>query len=110
MFRKILIAGVALTSMFLTTGVMAVSDAAKIGANAGAMSYCRDKFADGDTRAKYDLLKLKTYGVFDELDSDDKAKALVMKKAAEDGDYLGDPLTRDRCDSLRKMLYLKYKD
>ena len=110
MFKKILAASFAVTFMFLATGAMAVSDAAKIGANAGAMSYCKDKFASGDDKSKYDLLKIKTFGVYDDLDSDSKAKALLMKKAAEDGDYLGDPLTRDRCDSLRKMLYLKYKD
>ena len=108
MFKQILIASVALTPMFFTTGVMAISDATKVGANAGAMSYCREKFADGDTEAKYDLLKLKTLGEFDDLDGSDKTKALVMKKAAEDGEYLGDPLSRGRCDSLRKMLYLKY--
>ena len=100
MFRKVLIASVAFTPMFFATGVMAVSDAAKIGANAGAMSYCRGKFADGETKAKFDLLKLKTLGEFDGLDGGKKAKTLV---------YLGDPLTRDRCDSLRKMLYLKYR-
>ncbi len=88
----------------------ALSDAAEIGANAGAMSYCRDKFADKDTKSKYKLLKLKTYGVYDDLDGDERAKALILKNKAEDGDYLGKPLSKDRCDSLRKMLYLKYKD
>ena len=74
------------------------------------MSYCKDKFASGDTKAQYDLLKIKTLGVFNDLDGDDKVKALLMKKAADDGDYLGDPLNKGLCDRLRKMLYLKYKD
>ncbi len=90
--------------------VEALSDAAEIGANAGAMSYCRDKFADKNTKSKYKLLKLKTYEVYDDLDGDEKAKALILKNKAEDGDYLGKPLSKDRCDSLRKMLYLKYDD
>lgn len=88
----------------------ALSDAAEVGANAGAMSYCKDKFADKDTKSKYKLLKLKTYEAYDDLDSGDRAKALILKDKAEDGEYLGKPLTEDRCDSLRKMLYLKYND
>jgi hypothetical protein len=110
MIKKILLTSAALCSMCLAGSVMAVSDAAKIGANAGAMGYCKDKYGAGSDKSKYNLLKIKTLGVYDELDGDDKARALAMKKAAEDGDYLGDPLTKDRCDSLRKMLYLKYAD
>lgn len=85
-----------------------ISDAAKIGANAGAMEYCEKRIARGDDKSKYKLLTISTFKEFDDLDSSDKAKALVYKKAAEDGDYLGDPLDEDRCDSLRKMLFLKY--
>ncbi len=86
-----------------------VSEAAKIGANAGAMDYCEKRVAKGDDKSKYKLLSISTYKEFDDLDSLYKAKALVYKKAAEDGDYLGDPLDRDRCESLRKMLFLKYR-
>ena len=85
-----------------------ISDAAKIGANAGAMEYCEKRIAKGDDKSKYKLLSVSTFKEFDGLDSSDRAKALVYKKAAEDGEYLGDPLDRDRCDSLRKMLFLKY--
>jgi len=85
-----------------------ISDAAKIGANAGAMDYCEKRIARGDDKSKYKLLSISTYKEFDDLDSSDKTKALVYKKAAEDGDYLGDPLDEGRCDSLRKMLFLKY--
>jgi hypothetical protein len=86
-----------------------ISDVAKIGANAGAMDYCENRIAKGSDKSKYKLLSISTYKEFDDLDSSDKLKALVYKKAAEDGDYLGDPLDEDRCDSLRKMLFIKYK-
>lgn len=82
------------------------SDAAKIGANAGAMNYCKDNIASEDDKGKYNLLAIKTLKEYGDLESDDKLKALVFRKAAEDGDYLGDPLTEDRCDSLRKLLFL----
>ena len=107
--KKILVMSVVIGAAFLTGSVWAVSEAAKIGANAGAMSYCKDKF-EASERGKYNLLGIRTLEVFSDLDGDDKAKAMVMKRAAEDGEYLGDPLTERRCDSLRKMLYLKYKD
>lgn len=86
----------------------AITDASKIGANAGAMSYCYDHIASSKDKSKYRLLKLKTLEEYQDLDSGDRARALVMKKAAEDGDYLGDPLDKSRCNSLRKMLFVKY--
>lgn len=98
------IAGLALNS----ANADIVSDAAKLGANTGAMKYCRDKIASDDDRGKYNLLVLKTTEEYGDLDSDEKLKALVFRRAAEDGDYLGDPLTEDRCDSIRKILFLKY--
>ncbi len=85
------------------------TEAAKIGANAGAMKYCRDNVASGEDRSRYKLLALKSAKEFDTLSGDDKVKALVYRKAAEDGEYLGDPLTEARCDSIRKLLFVKYK-
>ena len=85
------------------------SEAAKIGANAGAMQYCRDKVASKDDRGKYNLLAIQSAKEYDDLDSGDRLKALVYRKAAEDGDYLGDPLTEKRCDSIRKLLFVKYQ-
>lgn len=110
MLRKTLPPLVASTALVGSLLAHALSDAAEIGANAGAMTYCRDKFADKGTKSKYKLLKLRTWEAYDELDDGDRAKALILKDKAEDGDYLGKPLTEDRCDSLRKMLYLKYND
>ena len=109
MNKTILICSLTVAMMFLANSAIAVSDAAKVGANAGAMIFCGDKFSGNDA-SKYKLLKLRTFEAYDNLDSGDKVKALAMKKAAEDGDYLGDPLTESRCDSLRKMLFIKYKD
>ncbi|GAB1623212.1 hypothetical protein AAOGI_32620 [Agarivorans albus] len=86
----------------------AISDAGAVGANAGAMIHCYNNFSDGETKSKYKLLKLSTYDEYKKLDSHDRTKALITKKAAEDGEYLGDPLDQERCNSLRKTLYLKY--
>ena len=103
-------------SVILGTGLLSspiqadvLSEAAKIGANAGAMEYCEKRISNKDDKSKYKLLSVSTYKEFDKLGSSDKAKALVYKKAAEDRDYLGDPLDEGRCDSLRKMLFIKYK-
>lgn len=85
------------------------SEAAKIGANADAMKYCRDKVASRDDRGNYNLLAIQSAKEYDDLDSDDRLKALVYRKAAEGGDYLGDPLTEERCDSIRKLLFIKYQ-
>ncbi len=109
--RTISLVATLITSVFGASVANAdlVSEAAKIGANAGAMDYCEKRVAAEDDKSKYKLLSISTYKEFEDLDSSDKAKALIYKKAAEDGDYLGDPLDKGRCDSLRKMLFLKYK-
>ncbi len=86
-----------------------VSDASKLGANAGAMEYCRDNFMTDDDNGRYNLLVAATTKDFGNLaDGDDKAKALLMRKAAEDGDYLGSPLDAGRCESIRKLLLTQY--
>ena len=107
--RKLQVMTIALmTPMMLSLAAAEVfSEAAKIGANAGAMKYCRDRVASKGDRSKYKLLAIKTAKIYDDLDSDEKVKALVYRKAAEDGDYLGDRLTESRCDSLRKILFVK---
>ena len=85
------------------------SDAAKLGTNVGAMQYCADCCADDDDKKKYKLLRFKTLKEYGDLKSDEKAKALILRKKAEDeGEYLGKKLDKDRCDSIRKMLQLKY--
>jgi hypothetical protein len=90
-------------------GADVFSDAAELGANTGAMAFCGDRFADDDDDGRYKILRLKLLKEYDALPDDQKAKALVLKKAAEDdGEYLGKRLDKDRCTSLRKMLYLKY--
>ena len=101
------LAAMALFSVNVNADVF--SDAAELGANTGAMAYCGDKFADKDDDGKYKVLELKLLKEFGDLPDDQKAKALILKKAAEDdGDYLGKRLDEGRCASLRKMLYLKY--
>ena len=85
-----------------------ISDEAKLGANAGAMSYCRDNFMTENDDGRYNILAVKTLKEFDRLSGRKKVKALVYKKAAEDGDYLGEKLDQERCQDLRQLLYIQY--
>ncbi|KPL95749.1 hypothetical protein [Vibrio splendidus] len=103
-----LIKTLAFSMIVLTSNAYAITDASKIGANSGAMNYCYDNFSDPSQNSKYKILKLKTYEKYRDLLSDERARALLMKRAAEGGDYLGDPLDKSRCNSLRKVLYIKY--
>jgi hypothetical protein len=81
------------------------SDAAKLGANAGAMEYCKN--IDSGDSSKYNLLKIRTLKEYDRLDSGDRAKALIYRKSAEDkGIYLNDPLDKKRCQSIRRTLHI----
>ncbi|WP_261396524.1 hypothetical protein [Photobacterium rosenbergii] len=106
--KRVMTLIVASAWLFVIGNAYAVSDAAKVGANAGAMIYCYDNVAQSSQQSKYKLLKLHTYDEYKKLPDNERATALLMKKAAEDGDYLGDRLDKGRCDNLRKMLYLKY--
>ncbi len=86
----------------------AISDAAKLGATAGAMKYCRENFATDEDEGRYKLLAVAAGKELGDL-SEGKTKALLMKKAAEeDGEYLGKPLDQGRCESIRKILATKY--
>ncbi len=86
----------------------AISDAAKLGANAGAMKYCRENFATDEDEGRYKLLALAAGKELGDL-SEGKTKALLMKKATEEkGEYLGKPLDQGRCESIRKILATKY--
>jgi len=84
-----------------------VSDASELGYRAGAMSYCKDHHA-GDDESKYNLLAISTLKDLDELSSEEKIKALLVKKSVESkGEYLGKKLDRDRCEKLRKSFGLR---
>jgi len=100
------------TSLLLSLAVpghaQIISDAGKLGANAGAMNFCRDNFMTDDDNGRYGLLVAATTKDFSALGGEDKAKALITKKAAEDGDYLGKPLDGGRCQSVRKLLLAQY--
>lgn len=109
--KRIQISTVALVAAAMAhdAGADVFSDAAELGANTGAVAYCGDRFADDDDDGRYKILRIKLLEEFEALPDDQKAKALVLKKAAEDdGEYLGKRLDEDRCTSLRKLLYLKY--
>lgn len=105
--RHILLLSLTLVTLLAATASAQVSDAAKLGANAGAMEFCRDNFMTDDDNGRYALLIAATTKDFASL-TDDKANALIMKKAAEDGEYLGDALDAGRCESIRKILLTQY--
>lgn len=83
-----------------------VSDAVKLGANAAAMEFCRDTFMTDDDNGRYALLVATTTKEFGS-QSDEKANALIMKKAAVDGKHSGDALVAGCCESIRKLLLKK---
>ncbi|MDN2481202.1 hypothetical protein [Vibrio agarivorans] len=105
--KKLLLTAAIVIGSIGTAQADVFSDAVKTGANAGAAEYCLDRHA-GDNKSKWRLLKVKTTKAYGNLNSKERTKALVARKAAEDGEYLGDKLNGKRCDSLRKMMYVKY--
>ncbi len=107
MIRTLSISLIVAAALQVSSAAAQVSDAAKLGANAGAMEFCRDNFMTDDDNGRYALLVAATTKEFASLDGD-KTKALVMKKAAEDGEYLGDQLDAGRCESVRKILLTQY--
>lgn len=108
--RHTITLGLTLGTLLAATATCAqVSDASKLGANVGAMEYCRDNFMTDDDNGRYGLLVAATTKDFSNLSEDgDKTKALLMKKAAVDGDYLGKPLDAGRCESVRRILLTQY--
>ena len=48
-----------------------ISEEAKLGANAGAMNYCRGNFMTEDDNGRYNILALKTLEDFNRLSSGD---------------------------------------
>ncbi len=79
------------------------------GQNTFHVGYRGAAHGEEDDKGKYKLVRLRTLDDFSALEGEAKAKALVVKKLAEDkGEYLGKKLTKDRCTSLRKTLGLKY--
>ncbi len=98
------------TGIIMTLPVLADSDAVKVGANAGAMSYCKDKVVSRNDRAKYNVQLVKALEEFDALDKKERRRAVVSKNAADKGDYLGNPLTKQRCESVRNTLIVRYNN
>ncbi len=85
------------------------SAAMEIGADTGAMKYCEENAASDDDKDKYKLVRLQALNDYNELEAEAKAKALLVRSAAQDnGDYLGKKLTAERCEDIRKVLGLKY--
>jgi hypothetical protein len=102
-----------LSSLFLSNVAIAtgfLSDATKLGANTGAMTYCANNFADNSSdKRKYRNLGLLSLKEFNQLTGREKAKALVVKRLAEDkGEYYGKRLTRKSCTNLRKTMSAVY--
>jgi hypothetical protein len=107
--KKITLSLVIFMTMYSSVA-SADSNERKIGANAGAMKFCKDKVADKRNRAKYAVLQTRAVGEYDDLDSNERAKALVWRnKAEKKGDYLGSPLNARKCEEIRKILTIRYK-
>ncbi|WP_394245468.1 hypothetical protein [Vibrio astriarenae] len=105
--KKLLLVTAIIIGSIGTAQADVFSEAVKTGANAGAAEYCLDRHA-GDNKSKWRLLKVKTTKAYGDLNKEEHTKALIARKAAEDGEYLGDKLDGKRCNSLRKMMYVKY--
>ena len=81
-----------------------VSEATKTGSLLGAMKYCREHHAaDGKEERKYKRVSRKAMKKMDGMSGDEKTKALLAKKSAEDkGEYLGRELDQEQCEKVRK--------
>lgn len=108
MYRALVVACAIALLEVPTVNADLLSDAAELGANAGAMTYCRERFATEEDDGRYKLLALAAGRELGKLTGEAQAKALLVKKSAEDGDYLGKPLDQERCTSIRKLLVVKY--
>lgn len=84
------------------------SDAARIGAYAGAMAYCRDNYMTSDDAGRYALLALRATDEYLSLNARDRAHALAFRNAALRGKYLDEALDADRCARLRRLLSIRY--
>ena len=79
-----------------------VGDPARIGAFFGAMKYCEARFDEREGR--YRLARLRAAREVSEMDSDDKTRALIASRSAENnGRYLGNRLDRDECRALLSL-------
>lgn len=67
MTKYTMLVSIVLTPISFST--MAMSDANKVGANAGAMIYCADNHASGGDKIRYRSLKKKTKQDYSALDS-----------------------------------------
>ncbi len=114
LIRKLLMASTAM--MILAPAMVHSADddglfsaAMEIGADTGAMKYCEENASSDEDKGKYKLVRLRALDNYNELEGEAKAKALLVRSAAEDnGDYLGKKLTVERCEDIRKILGLKY--
>jgi hypothetical protein len=81
-----------------------LNDAESLGAQAGAMEYCRDNFSsDSKTRNQYDALRSAYIKDFDQLAGNDKQRALqIAGVVGKKGNVGGKKLSESRCDQIRK--------
>lgn len=108
MKKCIALATLVISTLSLSALADILSDSASLGANAGTMKYCSTHFATSDDQDNYNRLSILLLRELGDLESG-KIKAIAISKGVEDnGVYLGKPLTQERCESLRKVLALKY--
>ncbi|QIR15646.1 hypothetical protein [Shewanella aestuarii] len=98
----------AASMLSFSTSADILSDSASLGVNAGTMKYCSTHFATKENKDNYNFLSVLLFRELNNLESG-KIKAIAISKGIEDtGTYLGKPLTAKRCESLRKVLALRY--
>ena len=112
MFIRLVVGSVVTMIIMAPAGLLAEEGAAsaamEIGSTAGALSYCKEKLEEGDAQDQYSFPILNAMKRMDALPDDDEAAAEAVKKKVEaDGEYLGAPLTQERCRALRKLSGLK---
>jgi len=83
-----------------------VHDAHRLGAFAGAMKYCAERYDEKEGRFK--LARLSVIREVDDMRGKDKVKAITARDFAyERGQFLGNKLSRNECRGLLKMSEFK---
>ncbi|MGL6070309.1 hypothetical protein [Craterilacuibacter sp.] len=83
-----------------------VNDAHRLGAFAGAMKFCAERYDEKEGRFK--LARLSVVRLVDDMRGKDKIKAITARDFAyERGQFLGNKLSRKECRGLLKMSEFK---
>lgn len=107
---RITFSSVLVTACLFTPSASAqVSQAEKLGIQAGAMEYCRDNFsADGKTRKQYDALRQAFIQDLDQMPREEKQRAMqIAGTVGKKGNVGGKKLSSSRCEQMRRSALMK---